>query len=134
MAIRILNRILLLVFNFLVIDFFTNILLLLKGFFCLDIAWGRFPLWDIRQILFEPPCMMIINLHVIVIRVGDHRCGAILQNSYVWISNPPDRTIGNKSKDNSELTMKEQYLLYKWNWSDTNLLQIYFEIDMTCDM
>ena len=30
--------------------------------------------------------------------------------------------------------MKEQYLLYKWNWSDTNLLQIYFEIDMTCDM
>ena len=77
---------------------------------------------------------MIINLHVIVIRGGDHRCGAILQNSYVWISNPPDRTIGNKSKDNSELTMKEQYLLYKWNWSDTNLLQIYFEIDMTCDM
>ena len=78
--------------------------------------------------------MIIINLHVIVIRVGDQRCGAILQNSYLWISNPPDRTIGNKSKDNSELTMKEQYLLYKWNWSDTNLSQIYFEIDMTCDM
>ena len=78
--------------------------------------------------------MVIINLHVIVIRGGDQRCGAILQNSYLWISNPPDRTIGNKSKDNSELTMKEQYLLYKWNWSDTNLLQIYFEIDMTCDM
>ena len=78
--------------------------------------------------------MIIINLHVIIIRVGDHRCGAILQNSYVWISNPPDRTIGNKSKDNRELTMKEQYLLYKWNWSDTNILQIYFEIDMTCDM